>query len=161
MRILALVSLLAAIGAAPAPPGASVGAPAPRVPLTSLNGASLPAIRTAGTVTVLNFWATWCPPCRKEMPDLDAIYMHFQAQGLVIVSLSDEDPFKVGRFINAMGYHPPVLLDSGGKVAKLFHVDGIPKSFVFDRDGKLVAQSIDMRTQHQFLLMLAQAGLHP
>ena len=129
--------------------------------LKDLNGKNVTLSQLRGKIVLVNFWATWCPPCRKEMPDLDAIYMHFQAQGLVIVSLSDEDPFKVGRFINAMGYHPPVLLDSGGKVAKLFHVDGIPKSFVFDRDGKLVAQSIDMRTQHQFLLMLAQAGLHP
>jgi peroxiredoxin len=114
-----------------------------------------------GKIVLVNFWATWCPPCRKEMPDLDAIYTHFQSQGLVILSLSDEEPFKVNAYIGPTGYHPPVLLDTGGKVAKQFHVDGIPKSFVFDREGKLVAQSIDMRTQRQFLLMLAQAGLHP
>ncbi len=113
-----------------------------------------------GKVVLVNFWATWCPPCRKEMPDLDTIYTHLQSDGLVILSLSDEDPFKVSSFIGQTGYHPPVLLDSGGKVARQFHVDGIPKSFVFDREGKLVAQSLDMRTQHQFLVMLAQAGLH-
>jgi hypothetical protein len=79
----------------------------------------------------------------------------------VIVSLTDEDPFKVNAFIGQAGYHPPVLLDAGGKVAKQFHVDGIPKTFIFDREGKLVAQSIDMRTQRQFLTMLAKAGLHP
>jgi hypothetical protein len=67
----------------------------------------------------------------------------------------------VNSFVIQGGYHPPVLLDTGGKVAKEFHVDGIPQSFVFDREGKLVAQSIDMRTQHQFLMMLAKAGLHP
>jgi len=54
----------------------------------------------------------------------------------------------------------PVLLDPGRKVNELFRVDGIPKNFVYDRNGKLVAQSIDMRTQKQFLAMLAQAGLH-
>jgi peroxiredoxin len=95
------------------------------------------------------------------MPDLDAIYTHFQSQGLVVLSISDEEPFKVNSYIAPTGYHPPVLLDTGGKVAKQFHIDGIPKTFVFDRDGKLVAQSIDMRTQHQFLMMLAKAGLHP
>jgi hypothetical protein len=67
----------------------------------------------------------------------------------------------VNTFIGGAGYHPPVLLDTGGKVSKEFHVDGLPKTFVFDREGKLVAQSIDMRTQHQFLIMLAKAGLHP
>jgi len=113
-----------------------------------------------GKIVLVNFWATWCPPCRAEMPDLDAIYTHFQSQGLVILSISDEDMSKVGPFIAQSGYHPPVLLDPDGKVHKQFHVDGIPKSFVFNRDGKLVAQTIDERTQRQFLHMLADAGLH-
>jgi thiol-disulfide isomerase/thioredoxin len=129
--------------------------------LKDLHGKKFTLSELRGKIVLVNFWATWCPPCRKEMPDLDAIYTHFQSQGLVILSLSDEDMAKVGPFISTAGYHPPVLLDTDGKVAKLFHVDGIPKSFVFDREGKLVAQSIDMRTQHQFLMMLAQAGLHP
>jgi peroxiredoxin len=129
--------------------------------LKDLHGKNWTLSQLRGKIVLVNFWATWCPPCRKEMPDRDAIYTHFQSQGLVILSLSDEDMFKVGSFIQAAGYHPPVLLDTGGKVAKEFHVDGIPKSFVFNRDGKLVAQSIDMRTQHQFLMMLSQAGLHP
>jgi hypothetical protein len=54
-----------------------------------------------------------------------------------------------------------VLLDEGGKVGKAFHVDGLPRNFVFDRDGKLVTQAIDMRTQRQFFVMLAKAGLKP
>jgi thiol-disulfide isomerase/thioredoxin len=129
--------------------------------LKDLNNKKVTLSELKGKIVLVNFWATWCPPCRKEMPDLDAIYQHFKSQGLVILSLSDEDAMKVASYIGSTGYHPPVLLDSGGKVAKQFHVDGIPKSFVFDRDGKLVAQSIDMRTQHQFLMMLAAAGLHP
>jgi thiol-disulfide isomerase/thioredoxin len=129
--------------------------------LKDLKGKKWTLSELRGKIVLVNFWATWCPPCRKEMPDLDAIYQHFKSQGLVILSLSDEDAMKVASYIGSTGYHPPVLLDSGGKVAKQFHVDGIPKSFVFDRDGKLVAQSIDMRTQHQFLMMLAAAGLHP
>jgi peroxiredoxin len=129
--------------------------------LKDLHGKKFTLSELRGKIVLVNFWATWCPPCRLEMPDLDAIYTHFQSQGLVVLSLSDEDAFKVNSFINQGGYHPPVLLDTGGKVAKEFHVDGIPQSFVFDREGKLVAQSIDMRTQHQFLMMLAKAGLHP
>ncbi len=129
--------------------------------LKDLHGKKVTLSELRGKIVLVNFWATWCPPCRAEMPDLDAIYTHFQSQGLVILSLSDEDPFKVASYISPTGYHPPVLLDTGGKVAKQFHIDGIPKTFVFDRDGKLVAQSIDMRTQHQFLMMLSKAGLHP
>jgi peroxiredoxin len=129
--------------------------------LKDLHGKKFTLSELRGKIVLVNFWATWCPPCRAEMPDLDAIYTHFESQGLVILSISDEDGFKVSSYISPSGYHPPVLLDTGGKVAKQFHIDGIPKTFVFDREGKLVAQSIDMRTQHQFLLMLAKAGLHP
>ena len=130
--------------------------------LKDLKGKRYTLSELRGKIVLVNFWATWCPPCRKEMPDLDAIYTHFEKQGLIVLSLTDEDQGKVNSFFGGGGsYHPPVLLDAGGKVAKEFHVDGIPKTFVFDREGKLVAQSIDMRTQHQFLMMLAKAGLHP
>lgn len=129
--------------------------------LKDLRGKKVTLSELRGKIVLVNFWATWCPPCRAEMPDLDAIYTHFQSQGLVVLSISDEDGFKVNSFISPTGYHPPVLLDTGGNVAKQFHIDGIPKTFVFDREGKLVAQSIDMRTQRQFLMMLAKAGLHP
>jgi len=108
----------------------------------------------------VNFWATWCAPCRLEMGNLDALYTHFQSQGLVVLSITDEDSFKVGSFIGGSGYHPPVLIDDSGKVHKEFHIEGIPRTFVFDRDGKLVAEAIDQRTQRQFLAMLAKADLH-
>lgn len=112
-----------------------------------------------GKVVLVNFWATWCPPCRKEMPDLQALYDKYKNQGFMVVSISDEEAAKVQPFIAERKITYPVLLDPGRKVNDLFRVEGIPKSFVYDRDGKLVAQSIDMRTRNQFLQMLAQAGL--
>jgi peroxiredoxin len=112
-----------------------------------------------GKVVLVNFWATWCPPCRKEMPDLDALYNKFKDQGFVVLAISDEDTAKVSPFIAERKISYPVLLDPGRKVNDAFIVEGIPKSFVYDRDGKMVAQSIDMRTRNQFLQMLAQAGL--
>ena len=112
-----------------------------------------------GKVVLVNFWATWCPPCRKEMPDLDALYNKFKDQGFVVLAISDEEAAKVSPFIAEHKISYPVLLDPGRKVNDLFIVEGIPKSFVYDRAGKMVAQSIDMRTRNQFLEMLAQAGL--
>ena len=112
-----------------------------------------------GKIVVVNFWATWCPPCRKEMPDLETLYQRFQSKGLVVLAISDEEAAKVEPFIKERGVTFPVLLDPGRKVNKAFIVEGIPHSFVYDREGKLAAQSIDMRTQKQFLEMLSKAGL--
>src|SRR5437660_470133 len=119
---------------------------------------TLQALR--GKVVLVNFWATWCDPCRREMPDLEALYRRFKNQGLVVLAISDDDAGKVKQLIVEKRFTYPVLLDPGRKVTDLFRIEGIPKSFVYDRDGKLVAQAIDMRTRGQFLEMLAQAGLH-
>jgi len=112
-----------------------------------------------GKVVLVNFWATWCPPCRKEMPDLEALYQEKKQQGLVVLALSDEEEAKVRPFIAEKGYSFPVLLDHEGGATKSFVVQGIPKTFLFDRKGKLVSQANDMRTRGQFEQMLKKAGL--
>jgi peroxiredoxin len=127
--------------------------------LTDLEGKTWHLQDLRGKVVLVNFWATWCPPCRKEMPDLDALYNKFKDQGFVVLAISDEEAAKVAPFIAERKISYPVLLDPGRKVNDAFVVEGIPKSFVYDRGGKMVAQSIDMRTRTQFLEMLAQAGL--
>jgi len=127
--------------------------------LTDLQGKSWHLRDLKGKVVLVNFWATWCPPCRKEMPDLQALYDKYKDQGFVVLAISDEDIAKVSSFIAERKIGYPILLDPGRKVNDAFIVEGIPKSFVYDREGKLVAQSIDMRTRGQFQEMLAQAGL--
>jgi peroxiredoxin len=127
--------------------------------LKDLQGRQWTLSQLRGKVVLVNFWATWCPPCRKEMPDLDALYAEFKEKGLVILAISDEDPGKVQPFIAEHKYSYPILLDPGDKVTKLMAVEGIPRSFVYDREGKLVAQAMDMRTRGQLLEMLSQAGL--
>jgi peroxiredoxin len=127
--------------------------------LTDLNGKSWTLKDLKGKVVLLNFWATWCPPCRKEMPDLETLYRRFGPEGLVILGIDDEEAEKVKPFITQQGVTYAVLLDPGRKVNTLFGIEGIPKTFVYDRNGRIVAQSIDMRTQKQFLEMLGRAGL--
>lgn len=127
--------------------------------LTDLSGKQHTLSGLRGKVVLVNFWATWCPPCRKEMPDLQALYDRFKGQGLVILAISDEDAAKVRPFLASKNITYPILLDPGRKVSEQFRLDGIPKSFLYDREGKLVAQAIDMRTRGQFLEMLKLAAL--
>jgi peroxiredoxin len=134
--------------------------------LKDLNGKKVTLSGLKGKIVLINFWSVQCPACVKEMQDLDLIYTHFESQGLVILSLTGDNPFKANNYLTGRNYHPVVLFDDGNKVGKQFHVDdlhpeGLPRSFVFDRDGKLVAQSIDTCSQRQFFTMLAKAGLHP
>ncbi len=127
--------------------------------LTDVHGKPWTLKSLQGKVVLVNFWATWCPPCRKEMPDLETLYKRFKDEGLVVLAISDEDAGKVNPFLAKADVTYPVLLDPGRKVNELFQIEGIPKSFVYDRGGKLVSQAIDMRTRKQFLEMLGHAGL--
>jgi len=129
--------------------------------LKDLHGKKYTLSELKGKIVLVNFWATWCAPCRAEMSDLDAIYRYFQSQGLVVLSITDEDSFKVGQYISPTSYQPPVLLDLGGKVHQQFHIEGIPHTFLFGRDGKLLSVAIDQRTRRQFLEMLQETDLHP
>src|ERR1035438_6195033 len=127
--------------------------------LTALDGKvySLDALRSH--VVLLNFWAPWWPRCRKEMPDMQKLYERYEKKGLIVLAVSDEKRETVEGFLTKQSYTFPILLDPDRKTNTAFYVEGIPKSFLFDRQGRLVAQSIDMRTESQFLAMFKSAGL--
>lgn len=127
--------------------------------LNDLDGKPHTLSELRGKTVLVNFWATWCTPCRREMPDLDKLQARFAPQGLVVLSISDEEQAKVAPFIASSGYRPAVLLDPGDKVNQEFHIEGIPKTFLFDRSGKLVGETIDQSTERQFLELLAKADL--
>ena len=93
------------------------------------------------------------------MPDLETLYQKYKDKGFVILAISDEDIKKVEPFITQHKYSYPVLLDPGRKINTLYQVDGIPKTFIYDRNGRLAAQTIDMRTMDQFKTLLAKVGL--
>ncbi len=129
--------------------------------LKDLNGKKVTLSALRGKIVLVNFWATWCGPCRLEMQDLDTLGRYFAPQGLVVLAITDEDMFKVGTLLASYKYAPTVLLDTGGKVHQQFHISGIPNTFLFGRDGKLLAVAIDQRTRRQFLEMLSKTDLHP
>jgi peroxiredoxin len=128
--------------------------------LTDLRGKTWALKDLRGQVVLVNIWATWCPPCRSEMPDLDSIYKRFKKDGLIVLAITDEEAEKVKRFVSEYGLSFPILLDPDKSVHRQFTIEGLPRSFLYDREGKLVAQAIDMRTKKQFLEMLELSGLH-
>jgi len=127
--------------------------------LTGLDGKTWTLQDLHGQVVLVNFWATWCPPCRKEVPELEALYDRFKSQGFVVLAITYEDASKVQPFVTDFHILYPELLDPTRGVIKQFQVHGVPESFVYDRDGKLVTEAMDLRTEGQFIKMLAQAGL--
>ena len=117
-----------------------------------------------GKIVLLNFSSVNCGACLREMGDLELIHELYASAGVVVLSIAEDDPAQVFRAMSRLHYLPQVLVDdssigSYGAAAQIFHIDGVPRTFAFDRDGKLVAQSLDMCSRRQFLAMLGRAGL--
>lgn len=93
-----------------------------------------------GKVVLLNFWASWCGPCRKEMPAFDAMYKRLQAKGLEVVALTvDKDPADAAKFLSVVGTPSfTILMDSKAQVMGRFDIISMPTSFVVDKTGKIV-----------------------
>ncbi|MBI4891524.1 MAG: TlpA family protein disulfide reductase [Acidobacteria bacterium] len=112
-----------------------------------------------GKVVLVNFWATWCPPCREELPDLETVYRRFAAQGLVVLAISDEDTASIRNFLAERPVTFPVLLDPDQVARKAFLATSLPVSFLYSRDGRLAAQTYARPSMEELLEMLARAGI--
>jgi len=111
---------------------------APDFALPTLDGGSVRMADLRGKVVLLNFWATWCPPCEAEMPDLDALYRTYgESQGLVVLGVNlQEDAGKVAPFVRERNLGFPILLDADGHLtSQVYHVRPLPTSFIIDRQG--------------------------
>ena len=104
--------------------------------LGSLDGSQIALADYEGEVIIMNFWATWCPPCRAEMPGINRFYEAHQAEGLVVLAINaQEDAATVRPFIQANNFSFPVLLDLQGRVASQYSTRSFPTTFIIDRDG--------------------------
>lgn len=93
-----------------------------------------------GKITILNFWATWCPPCKREMPSIQRLYEQMQGTDFQIVAISaGENKSTVANFIQTNKYTFPVYLDEKGSVSASFASQGIPTTYIVDKSGKIVA----------------------
>jgi peroxiredoxin len=131
------VTLLAGAGAAAAQ-GPEVGRPAPDIVLKTREGSRARLSDLQGQAVIINFWASWCAPCRTEIPDLVAVYQEHAARGLVVlaVNLTDQERRKdIGRFVDATAMPFPVLLDERGKVRERYELVAVPTTVFVDRFG--------------------------
>lgn len=92
----------------------------------------------AGKPLIVEFWATWCPPCRESIPHLNEIYKKYKDQGLIIVGISSEKKSVVTDFLKKMPMDYFPALDSGGALGKSFGVTGIPHAVLVDKSGKII-----------------------
>ena len=116
----------------------AVGKPAPDFDLTDLNDKPQRLSDFRGKVVFLNFWATWCKPCREEMPSMEVLHKNFEKDGLVILAVSIDrvtTTKDIPPFIKGMNLTFPVLIDSWGKTDKPYKRMGVPETFIIDQQG--------------------------
>ena len=120
------------------------GFAAPDFALPDLDGRTLRLSQFRGKVVFLNVWTTWCPPCRMEMPAMEALYRQLHDEDLVVLAVSqDENGAEAVRpFVAELGLTFPVLLDPEGRVSTRYGVTGYPETFIIDRDGHVVKHTI-------------------
>jgi len=113
-------------------------AAAPDFTLHAMGGSNLRLKEQRGRVVMVNFWATWCGPCRQEMPQLDRLYQKYKASGFVLLGVNvDDDARKAGDVAAKLGITFPVLLDTDKAVSKLYDLSTMPSTVIIDRDGKV------------------------
>lgn len=116
------------------------GAVAPQFVLKDLkeNTVSLRHVYSQNKVTLVNFWATWCPPCRMEIPDLNRLYSKYKHKSVEIIGVNlEKDPEAVAKFVAANQMKFPIVIDPQNQVATKYQVFGIPTTYVLDQNGRI------------------------
>jgi thiol-disulfide isomerase/thioredoxin len=114
------------------------GALAPAFALQSSSGKPLNLSDLKGQIVLVNFWASWCGPCRKEMPVLEQLNKQYRAKGVTLVGVNVEpDTAAAVDWLKATPVSFPILFDTDSKVSKLYQVEGMPNTVILDRTGKV------------------------
>ncbi len=137
----------------------------PQIKVPGLDGKPIDIKDFAGSWVILNFWATWCPPCKAEMPSMEEFYKTFKNDKLTIFAISTgEKPDTVKNFIKANPHSFPIGLDSSGQLGATFASRGIPTTYIVNPEGKVIAGTIggrdwmDNKTVEAFKALLLSGG---
>lgn len=117
---------------------AEVGKPAPDFTLKSNTGKNLKLSEQVGNVLLINFWASWCGPCRQEMPLLETLHKKYEDLGFSIIAINvDENTALADKFLASVDVSYPILYDNTAQVSQQYNVQAMPTTFIVDRDGKV------------------------
>jgi peroxiredoxin/outer membrane lipoprotein-sorting protein len=136
-----------------------IGKPAADFALKNLDGESVRLSELRGKIIVLNFWATWCPPCRAELPTFNKLAEQFKNKDVVFLGINDEGAGTVRSFNKKNNYTFVTLEDNGDKVHRAYRATSIPSVFVIRKDGIIAKHLIGSRGEDEFLSALQGAGL--
>lgn len=117
---------------------------APNFTLRDLSGHSYRLSDFRGKIVFLNLWATWCPPCRMEIPSMERLHQRMEGRDFVMLAVSEDEGGRatVAPFVKKMGITFPVLLDQEGVVPPRYGVTGFPETFIIDREGRVIQHTI-------------------
>ncbi len=125
-------------GCGQAPKTATVGQPAPDFTLVDLNGKTWTLSQLKGQVVFVNFWATWCPPCREEMPSMQRLYTMMPADKFKMLAvLNNDSPDGARNFANKLNLTMPILTDPNNLAGPRYGLTGVPETYIVDKDGIL------------------------
>jgi peroxiredoxin len=120
-----------------------IGKPAPDFVLKTLDGQEITLSHLQGKGIVLNFWATWCDPCRREMPLIEEKYQQLKDKGVEVLAINiAESEVSVSGFVNRLGITFPILMDKDRQITNLYEVGPLPSTFFIDKNGTVVAHFV-------------------
>ena len=137
-QVIRIFTLFAFVFVATASNAGSVSGPAPDFTLKSRSGKNIRLSDLRGQVVMLNFWASWCGPCRQEMPILEQLHKRYGKLGFTVVGVNvEQDSSKAVAYLRDIKVSFPILYDNTSKVSKLFNVNAMPTTVMIDRNGKM------------------------
>jgi len=133
--------------------------PAPDFEARTIAGEKVKLSELQGKVVMLDFWASWCPPCRAELPAVAKIYSKYRDRGLVVYGVNDEGRTIARKYLEKAGLTLPTLDDSSEKAHRMYRVSAIPTVYLIGADGKVVKWFRGARSEESLLAALKSAGI--